>query len=95
MDLAIEFSKIQEAQDKILSRILEMQTFASKKNMVYTIDDLAEMFKVTPRTIYNWKDQGLMSFTQIGSKTYMTSAQLEEFLARNEVKSVKNRRNLP
>lgn len=93
MDLAIEFSKIKEGQEKILQMISRMQKQASHANAVYTIEEIAIMFKVTTRTIYNWKEQGMINFIQIGSKTYMTSSHLEDFLSQNEVKSIKIRRN--
>jgi len=93
MNLEVEFGIIKEGQEKILQMISGVQSKASKENAIYSIGDLAKMFKVTPRTIYNWKEQGIISFTQIGSKTYMTSSQLERFLSQNEVKSLKVRRN--
>jgi predicted nuclease with TOPRIM domain len=55
--------------------------------LIFSVNDLAEMFQVTPRTIFNWKDQGKLSYEQINSKTYITASQLDDFLKRNEVKS--------
>ena len=54
---------------------------------VYSLDKLAEFFGVTKRTIYNWKDEGRLPLIIIGSKSYMTEAQLQEFLTINTVKS--------
>ncbi len=66
----------------------------SKKPEVtlYTINDLARKLKVTPRTIYNWKDQGILPYSQVGSKTYISEDQLNDFLKHHEVKSLKMRR---
>lgn len=70
-------------------RTFEKQT--NRDKLLYGIIDLSELFQVTPRTIYNWKEQGRFSFVQINSKTYVTAAQLAEFLNQNEVKSLKSR----
>lgn len=54
---------------------------------VYTLKDMASMFQVTIRTIYNWMDENRFSFVKVGSKTYVTEQQLQEFLTNHEVKS--------
>lgn len=93
MDLAIEFQKIKEGQELIL-QLLNQATVAKKEALkVYTLDELADVFSVTKRTIYNWKEEGRLAFVCIGSKTYVTQAQLDEFLQANEVKPFKGGRN--
>jgi hypothetical protein len=59
---------------------------------VYTLNHIACFFHVTLRTIYNWRDRGILPCTVIGSKTYLTEAQLQEFLKNHEVKPVYNGR---
>ncbi len=54
---------------------------------IYTLKDLAKMFQVTIRTMYNWMEQNRFSFVKIGSKTYVTEEQLQEFLKKHSVKS--------
>ena len=54
---------------------------------IHTLKDMATMFQVTVRTIYNWMDDGRFSFVKIGSKTYVTEAQLQEFVTTNTVKA--------
>jgi len=73
---------------KIIGNHSAPKSTGSPKRMIYPVNDLAEIFQVTPRTIYNWKAQGRIGFIQIKSKTYVTADQLEEFLKRNEVKSL-------
>ena len=86
MDLAEEFKKLQERQDLIL-QMLKQSKIEKEDLKVYSLDKLAEFFGVTKRTIYNWKDEGKLPLTIIGSKSYMTEAQLQEFLTTNTVKS--------
>ncbi len=86
MDLAIEFKKINERQEQIL-QMLKQSKNGKEELKVYSLDKLAEFFGVTKRTIYNWKDEGRLPLIIIGSKSYMTEAQLQEFLTTNTVKS--------
>ena len=88
MDLAVEFKKLKEGQDQILLMLSKSRN-EKKELKVYSLDELAEFFGVTKRTIYNWKDEGRLHLTIVGSKTYMTEKQLNEFLSNHEVKSFK------
>lgn len=92
MDLAVEFNELKDGQRQILQMLKNACSSNSERLKVYTLDELAKFFSVTKRTIYNWKEEGRLPFTLIGSKTYVTSAQLAEFLKSNEVKPIKSRR---
>jgi len=92
MDLAIEFNELKDGQRQILQMLKKADGSNSETLKVYTLDELSKFFSVTKRTIYNWKDEGRLPFTIIGSKTYVTSVQLAEFLKENEVKPIKSRR---
>lgn len=86
MDLQIEFDKLNTTQEKILDLLKRFKNSPDTISGVYSLDQLAKLFKVTTRTIYNWKDRGILPCTIIGSKTYITEAQLREFLKVHEVK---------
>lgn len=91
MNLADEFQKLQKRQEQIL-QMLKQSKNGKEELKVYSLDKLAEFFGVTKRTIYNWKDEGRLPLIIIGSKSYMTEAQLQRFLSENEVKPIMNRR---
>ena len=92
----VEFNDIatDEEARKVIEKHSILQNLASFQKLVFTVNDLTKIFQVTSRTIYNWKEQGRLSFVQINSKTYVTSGQLDDFLKLNEVKSLKFGRNL-
>lgn len=93
MDLALEFKRLEEGQQRILLLIDGLKTSSTTTKVIYSLEDLAQMFKVTKRTIYNWKEQGIMSYTVIGSKMYVTEEQLNQFIKSCEIRSnVKFRR---
>jgi excisionase family DNA binding protein len=91
MDLAVEFKKLKEGQEQIL-RMLTKTSNVKNELKVYSLDELATFFGVTKRTIYNWKDEGRLPLTIVGSKSFMTESQLQLFLSQNEVKPLINRR---
>ncbi|MEN0048847.1 MAG: helix-turn-helix domain-containing protein [Bacteroidota bacterium] len=45
---------------------------------------LGKMLNVSDRTLQNWRDEGLIAFTQIGKKIYYTKADLEAFIERHK-----------
>ena len=92
MDINIEIQNLKEGQEQILQVLKHSSTTSKKELKVYSLNELAEFFGVTKRTIYNWKDNGRLPLTIIGSKSYMTEAQLQEFLTKNEVKPFKGGR---
>lgn len=91
MDLNLEIEKLLKGQELILD-LLRKSTNGKADVKVYSLDQLAKLFGVTKRTIYNWKDEGRLPLTIIGSKNYMTESQLQEFLAKNGVKPIKEGR---
>lgn len=94
MDLAIEFKKLKDGQDQILNLIAGMKSPSKTSVEIFSLDDLAKIFKVTKRTIYNWKDCGIMPCVIVGSKTYVTQDQLTSFLKSHEIKAIGNYRRV-
>ncbi len=43
---------------------------------LYDLVDLARIFKVTKRTIFNWRERGLINLINIGGRLYMTHPML-------------------
>lgn len=48
--------------------------------------------KVGKRTVQMWRDEGKISFSQIGSKIYYRFEDIEDFMNRNYSKSFKNKK---
>lgn len=45
-------------------------------SILYDLVDLAKIFKVTIRTIFNWRAKGIINLIEFGGKLYMTHAML-------------------
>jgi hypothetical protein len=54
--------------------------------------DLAKMLKVTKRTIQNYRDNGIISFSQVGSKLYYRLSDVEDMLLKHHIKAFKQLR---
>jgi excisionase family DNA binding protein len=84
MNLDIEFSQIKSDLNKIL-RLLE-QKHPEGEIKMYDLADLQKILQVSRRTIFNWKEQGKLPCTRIGSKLWVSENQLEKFLEQQEEK---------
>lgn len=54
-------------------------------SILYDLVDLERIFKVTKRTLFNWRAKGLIGFVNFGGKLYMTHEMLMAYIeARKE-----------
>lgn len=58
--------------NKILNEDLSKEKFT-----LYDLVDLAGIFKVSKRTLFNWRAKGIISLIDFGGRLYMTQAMLE------------------
>ena len=63
----------------MLSRLDALFDVSSQEKL-YDVNDLAELLKVSRRTIFTWKKQGLLPHSQVGGKIWVTEKQLKTFL---------------
>jgi hypothetical protein len=82
MDIYYEIKEIKERQEKILSQ-LDTLIKGNSQEKLYNIADLADLLKVSKRTIFTWKKQGLLPCSQVTGKIWITDAQLKSFLEQN------------
>lgn len=46
----------------------------------YTVNEIAEMFKVTRTTVYDWMNTGKLKWVQVGARRRVTQTTLEDFV---------------
>ena len=51
--------------------------------------DFIRMMKISPRTAQTWRDEGLISFSQIGKKIYYKIADVEAFIDKHYKRAFK------
>ena len=79
MDMYFEIKEIKQRQEAMLSK-LDTLIDESFQERVYDVDELADLLKVSRRTIFTWKKQGILPHTQVGGKIWVTEEQLKLFL---------------
>lgn len=62
-----------------------LDSMLNKKEQMLTIDEAAKHCKVTPRTIHNWTNQGLITAHKIGGRTLHKESELEEAMKRKVI----------
>lgn len=59
-----------------------LDSMMNKKEQMFTIDEAAKYCKVTPRSIHNWTNRGLITAHKIGGRTLYKETELEEAMKR-------------
>ena len=86
MDLYKEIYQMKQTQQEILCLLRELRNngVVENKEQLYDLTDLEKMLRVSRRSIFNWKSEGKMKFSQIGKKIYITDSELKRFLETNK-----------
>jgi hypothetical protein len=86
MDIYLEISQIKKAQEETLAILKDLHNngVVDNKEKVYDLTDLEKILHVSRRTIFKWKSEEKMNFSQIGKKVYVTDSELKRFLETNK-----------
>jgi hypothetical protein len=82
-----QYFDIQEKLQQITELLNEKQK--NPKEIFLDNQEFLQTMNISKRTAQNWRDQGIISFSQIGSKIYYKMSDIEELLERTKVKSFK------
>lgn len=52
------------------------EKLGQEPSILYDLVDLEKIFKVTKRTLFNWRAKGIISLVDFGGRLYMTHAML-------------------
>lgn len=84
-----------EIYQQLLDKI-EAIEISLKKQSSYTIKDsekwldnkeVCKILKITPRTAQNYRDKGILAYSQIGSKIYYRFTDIEKLLQKHYKKN--------
>ena len=70
-----------------LDKKVEQLTSGISTKPLYTITEACELLDVSKRTLQRYRDNGLLSFTQVNDKIMFQKADIEAFLNRFRVES--------
>jgi len=76
-----------EAFEQIISKLEEIKTKVNEEKGKQPLSDtwldngqVCELLKISSRTLQTYRDEGIVSFSQIGSKIYYKAADIESHL---------------
>lgn len=87
---------IEVSPDSLKEMISEAVTVAiadlqkGNNTKLLTIDDLCEMFQVTPQTINNWVNNGLLKAHAISKNIYFRSEEVDQALIEKKIGKYKH-----
>ena len=89
---------ISEAFQRVLDKLEHIDHRLDKKSdnpltdTWLDIDETCELLKISRRTLQNYRDNGILPFSQVGGKIYFKVSDLEEHLQRHYVKAFNKKR---
>jgi len=82
-----QFDKIIERLEKIIQQ-QKNNKIADPKQIILDNADLLQLFKISHRTAQNWRDQKIISYSQIGGKIYYRMSDIQKLLDENYKESL-------
>ncbi|MCF8227007.1 MAG: helix-turn-helix domain-containing protein [Bacteroidales bacterium] len=74
---------------KELNRINETISEKIKSNKeIFCESDLSQLLSTSKRTLINWRQKGLISYSKVEGKIFYTRQNVEKFLEDNETSSI-------
>ena len=70
-----------------LDKKVELLTSGISTKSLYSITEACELLKVSKRTLQRYRDNGILSFTQVNDKIMFQRSDIEAFLTRNRVEA--------
>jgi hypothetical protein len=71
--------------DKLLDILPRIESRISTEEDLWDNADLTKKWKVSPRTLADWRSKGLIGYTQVGGKIFYTPEDRQNFLKNNHV----------
>jgi len=74
-----------EQVKELLSQLTEnlSEKFQKPENVIFDNADVLDILKVSRRTLQQWRTDGVIGFSQVGSKLYYTQKDISDFIARH------------
>ena len=73
-----EYQALIERLDLLNQKISGKQS--DPENTIFDNADALKILKVSRRTLQSWRTEGLISFSQVGSKLFYTQKNISEFI---------------
>ncbi|MEI6900551.1 MAG: helix-turn-helix domain-containing protein [Bacteroidota bacterium] len=91
-ELTVAYQRLSEKIDNIDRKLDLKQGNTPFSETWLDIMETCAMLRVSKRTLQNYRDDGILPFSQVGGKIYFKVADLEQHLSKHYVKAFKKRR---
>ena len=85
------FKKLMDSIENLKKTVEEKLDKKTNNNEWLDNQDVCQILKVTTRTLQNYRDQGLLSFSIIGSKILYRKVDVDQFLMDNYKQAFKKK----
>ena len=92
MNDKLNLSELREDVKKILTLLAAATASDKNRDGIYDNADMMQLLKVSRRTLSTWRETGVITFSQIGSKIYYSQDDIFRFLEKHRVRSMRNDR---
>ena len=75
------YANLMQQLDELKSMLAEKQK--SPENLFVDNQEFIQLMNISKRTAQKWRDEGIISFSQIGSKIYYSMADVQELLSKS------------
>ncbi len=82
-DTNVRIEEIQKSIDEVKESVDELVKIVKPEEDLWDNSDLIRRWKVSVRTLAEWRRKGLISFVQVNGKIWYPRKAREEFLNRN------------
>ena len=82
-----QYQELVVRMDEIKSALTEKQK--EPKDVFLDNQDFLQLMNISKRTAQSWRDEGIISFSQVGAKIYYRFSDIEQLLNKNYKKAIK------
>jgi len=89
-----------QAFEALVKEVKEIKEKLNQKSSDYPlseryldIQETCQLLHISKRTLQNYRDQGIIPFSQIGGKIYFRASDIEEHMKRHYIKGFKQNMN--
>ncbi len=82
--IMVKTESLQELCNEVINLRNELRTIkTTSTNQIYTNKEVKELLGVQDKLLKKYRDNGLLSYRQVGDKYWYTQADIDQFLASN------------
>ena len=86
------YRRLFEKMDQIDKKIDGRKNTNQLSEVWFDIQEACQLLKISKRTLQSYRDNGILSFSQIGGKIYFRASDIESHLNRHYVKAFNSKK---